>query len=375
MASFNYMNNSAPFWDFIASLEQQGNSHPFFNQDRQNRGTESEHGEAHGIPPPNFDPFSWGQQFFGGPGGLPHRGPPGPPPPPGPHGPPPPPGPHGAPPHRDHHHHHHDEDHKHGEKHDSDSNKDNDNDNDNDNGEGPSGSGSDSEGGRHCGRRGRCGGRRGRHGFGGRGGRGGFGPHHGGPGHHGPHGHGPHSHHHGGPWGRGPWGPRGRGHPWADRGAQSQAPFDPSSFLAPLFAAFTAQHPSNNPPSTDLVPTDTDDHVPDADIFDTPSAYVIHLSLPGARKEDVGVNWDAERSELCVAGVIYRPGDEELLKTLAMGERKVGAFERKIRLGSRANPARVDAEGITAKLEDGVLRVEVRKEEEGFVEVRKVDVE
>jgi HSP20 family protein len=58
-----------------------------------------------------------------------------------------------------------------------------------------------------------------------------------------------------------------------------------------------------------------------------------------------------------------------------MGERKVGAFERKIRLGSRANPARVDAEGITAKLEDGVLRVEVRKEEEGFVEVRKVDVE
>lgn len=102
---------------------------------------------------------------------------------------------------------------------------------------------------------------------------------------------------------------------------------------------------------------------------------MIHLSLPGARKEDVGVNWDAERSELCVAGVIYRPGDEELLKTLAMGERKVGAFERKIRLGSRANPARVDAEGITAKLEDGVLRVEVRKEEEGFVEVRKVDVE
>lgn len=53
----------------------------------------------------------------------------------------------------------------------------------------------------------------------------------------------------------------------------------------------------------------------------------------------------------------------------------MGAFERKIRLGSRANPARVDAEGITAKLEDGVLRVEVRKEEEGFVEVRKVDVE
>ena len=58
-----------------------------------------------------------------------------------------------------------------------------------------------------------------------------------------------------------------------------------------------------------------------------------------------------------------------------MGERKVGAFERKVRLGTRANPARVDAGGITARLEDGVLRVEVGKEEEGFVEVRRVDVE
>jgi HSP20 family protein len=97
--------------------------------------------------------------------------------------------------------------------------------------------------------------------------------------------------------------------------------------------------------------------------------------LPGAKKEDVGVNWDAEKSELSVAGVIYRPGDEELLKTLAMDERKVGPFERKIRLGTRANPAHVDADGITAKLEDGVLRVEVRKEDEGFVEIKKVDIE
>ena len=102
---------------------------------------------------------------------------------------------------------------------------------------------------------------------------------------------------------------------------------------------------------------------------------MIHISLPGAKKEDVGVNWDAEKSELSIAGVVYRPGDEEFLKTLEMGERKVGPFERKVRLGTRANPAIVDVEGITAKLEDGVLRVEVPRMEEGFVEVRKVDVE
>jgi len=119
----------------------------------------------------------------------------------------------------------------------------------------------------------------------------------------------------------------------------------------------------------------SDDFSPEADIFDTTDSYVIHVSLPGAKKEDVGVNWDAEKSELSIAGVVYRPGDEEFLKTLAMDERKVGPFERKVRLGTRANPAQIDSEGITAKLEDGVLRVEVPKLETGFVEVRKVDIE
>lgn len=119
----------------------------------------------------------------------------------------------------------------------------------------------------------------------------------------------------------------------------------------------------------------SEDFTPEADVFDTDDAYVIHLSLPGAKKEDVGVNWDAEKSEINVAGVIYRPGDEEFLKSLALNERKVGAFERMIRLGSRANPAHVDVEGITAKLEDGVLRVTVPKMNGEFVDVKKVDVE
>lgn len=72
---------------------------------------------------------------------------------------------------------------------------------------------------------------------------------------------------------------------------------------------------------------------------------------------------------------MYRPGDEELLKTLALDERKVGAFDRKVRLGSRANPAQVDVDGITARLEDGVLRVEVPKLVAGYVEIKKVDIE
>lgn len=114
---------------------------------------------------------------------------------------------------------------------------------------------------------------------------------------------------------------------------------------------------------------------PDVDVFDAAEAFVIHVSLPGAKKEDIGVNWDAEKSELSIAGVVYRPGDEEFLKTLAMDERKVGAFDRKVRLGSRANPAQVDIDAITARMEDGILRVEVPKLDSGYVEVKKVDIE
>jgi len=60
---------------------------------------------------------------------------------------------------------------------------------------------------------------------------------------------------------------------------------------------------------------------------------------------------------------------------MALDERKVGAFDRKVRLGTPASPAQVDIDGITAKLENGILVVEVPKLNQDFVEVRKVDIE
>ena len=132
--------------------------------------------------------------------------------------------------------------------------------------------------------------------------------------------------------------------------------------------------PKDAATNKDAASANSKDFTPPADIFDTPDAYVVHLSLPGAKKEDVGVNWDADKSELNVAGVIYRPGDEEFLKTLALDERKVGVFDRKVKLGSKENPANVDADGIGAKMEDGVLLITIPKTEE-FVDVKKVDIE
>jgi HSP20 family protein len=370
------MNQSAPFWDFIASLEQQGNNHPFFSQNRGNENERNEeHEEDHDGPS-----FGLGGNFFGG-RGFPHRGPPQP--------------------HRNEagaaqdstHQYDSDAPEQNNEKSKEKDNEKNDEEvkDSNDRGEGPAGiSGSDNEGftagrGHRC----RCGPGRVRQGLcrpggcGGSWGRGG--PHHGRP-HHGPHDeyhrepHGPrrgphHGPHHGPPHG----GPRGFGRrggwgPWG-RGGLFGGGFDPSVLATHFWNQFNDA--PNNEANTNQAATTTDneDHTPDADVFDTETAFVVHISLPGAKKEDVGVNWDAEKSELSIAGVIYRPGDEEFLKTLAMNERKVGPFERKIRLGTRATPAHIDTDGITAKLEDGILRVEVPKLDAGYVEVRKVDIE
>jgi HSP20 family protein len=118
----------------------------------------------------------------------------------------------------------------------------------------------------------------------------------------------------------------------------------------------------------------SEDFTPDVDVFDGPESFVVDVSLSGAKKEDIGVSWNSEKSELEIAGVLHRRGDEEFLQTLAMNERKVGAFQRTVRLGSRANPASIDSDAITAKMEDGVLRIDVPKLDAGYVEIKKVDV-
>lgn len=111
---------------------------------------------------------------------------------------------------------------------------------------------------------------------------------------------------------------------------------------------------------------------PSIDVFSTQKAYIVHASLPGAKKSDLDVSWNASAGSLHISGVVTRPKevDEELLSMMAVDERQIGLFERDVRLGEE----RVDADGITAKLEDGVLRIEVPKVEE-WTEVRKVDIE
>lgn len=290
MPSIRYINQTAPFWDFVASMEQEGTNHPFFGGNRQ-RGSDSEE-EAAAPPPPH-----WGMP--GPPGAFPyrphhhpwHHGPP-----PGADVPPPPFSEKEASP-----------DTVQNEKGEP-------------SGKSPKHDGPEGPGHHHrrCGPgfggRGRCGKRGGPRGF-----------------------------------GKGPWG--------------RSFPFGPFAGLAGNFWNDNKEDQGD------------DSFKPEVDVFDTEDAFVLHLSLPGAKKEDVSVSWDAEKSEVAVSGIVHRPGDEEFLKTLAMDERKVGLFERKVRLGSLANPAQVDVDGISAKLEDGILRVELPKQDASYVEVKLVDVQ
>ncbi|ELR08197.1 hypothetical protein GMDG_03008 [Pseudogymnoascus destructans 20631-21] len=64
---------------------------------------------------------------------------------------------------------------------------------------------------------------------------------------------------------------------------------------------------------------ESDAFAPAVDTFSTSTEYVLHVALPGARKEDVSVNWDAEKGELNIAGVVYRAGDEEFIASLKTG--------------------------------------------------------
>lgn len=120
---------------------------------------------------------------------------------------------------------------------------------------------------------------------------------------------------------------------------------------------------------------------PPIDIFTSPSSYTLHAALPGAKKEDIGVRWDPRTSELIVSGVVHRPGDEAFLKTLTNAERTVGHFERSVVLGggrggeTAGGGDEVDAEGIAARMEDGVLVVVVPRVEREWTEVRRVDID
>jgi HSP20 family protein len=91
--------------------------------------------------------------------------------------------------------------------------------------------------------------------------------------------------------------------------------------------------------------------VPDVDIEENDDAWLVEADVPGAKKDDMSV--DLQEGELVIHGEIK---EKERAGILRRRSRRVGEFEYRVRL-----PGDVDAEGIQAKLKDGVLTVRVPK--------------
>jgi HSP20 family protein len=93
--------------------------------------------------------------------------------------------------------------------------------------------------------------------------------------------------------------------------------------------------------------------VPLVDIEETDDAWILEAEVPGVNRKDVNV--DVRDSEVFISGEIK---EKERKGILRRRTRPVGRFEFRVML-----PGDVDAEGIDAKLDDGVLNVRIPKAE------------
>jgi HSP20 family protein len=93
--------------------------------------------------------------------------------------------------------------------------------------------------------------------------------------------------------------------------------------------------------------------IPAVDIEELEDAYVVEAEVPGVKREDVNI--ELSGNELTISGEIKVREREGVIRRRT---RRVGEFEFRVVL-----PNEVNAEGIDAKLNDGVLTVRIPKAE------------
>lgn len=111
--------------------------------------------------------------------------------------------------------------------------------------------------------------------------------------------------------------------------------------------------------------TDAGRTVPPTDLWETEDAFVLEMELPGFEREDLDVALD--RGTLTVSGV--REVDAAEDQDFHLRERTSGRFRRSFSL-----PASVRAQDVTARYENGVLRIDLPKAEEARTKKIEVDV-
>jgi HSP20 family protein len=104
---------------------------------------------------------------------------------------------------------------------------------------------------------------------------------------------------------------------------------------------------------------------PETDVVETEREIRVHVEMPGLKRENIEV--DVENNVLTIRGEKREERTEGQEGRYHLAERRYGTFARSFVL-----PRDVDAEGIQAAFEDGVLTVRIPKSEKA--RRRKIDV-
>jgi HSP20 family protein len=102
---------------------------------------------------------------------------------------------------------------------------------------------------------------------------------------------------------------------------------------------------------------------PPADVTETNEAYVVHVELPGVRKDQVDVQ--LQDRALIISGEIPEQSEDDGHRQ--QSSRRTGRFEYRTIL-----PGDVKADAVSAQLSDGVLTVTVPKSE--AAKPRKIEI-
>jgi len=101
------------------------------------------------------------------------------------------------------------------------------------------------------------------------------------------------------------------------------------------------------------------------DIRETDTEYLLDADLPGVTKDQVNLEVD---DDLLVISVVQDENKETKEEGYICRERRYGTISRSFSLSD------INAEQISAKLENGILSVTLPKKEEGLPKSRKIDI-
>lgn len=105
---------------------------------------------------------------------------------------------------------------------------------------------------------------------------------------------------------------------------------------------------------------------PAADLVDEGTAYRLSVELPGLKQDDIDIEY--RDGELTIAGE-KKEQSESKKDGCIISERRFGSFRRQLSV-----PNDVAADGINAEFKDGVLTLQLKKDENSAAKSRKIPI-